>query len=290
MHAISTNARMPTNVRMPTNARMPYHNAVRITGSQPRSACRTTRIPPLIADPIIVPVHKSQPMPAVTPAVRNESTGPRDHDAGFPSNGVNDAVTVKSTSAVSTAIVLEVPLNPSITTTAGCATQATLVQSNGANPVGPRDAVSVDQKAGHLDVQVSTDNNRGNQLLVCDDHDGGHPRDDRGDGRGDEHRGGRRDHNNPHRRNIHDSDFRYNHRDEYNIGYRSNLYDLLSCSGVKHSASRASIHSEVDDSQWEVPKSHFRSFDRRNQEPSSGTASPDNMKGANATLRKCSGL
>ena len=57
---------------------------------------------------------------------------------------------------MSTATVLEVPLNPSITTTAGCATQATLVQSNGANPVGPRDAVSVDQKDGHLDVQVVT--------------------------------------------------------------------------------------------------------------------------------------
>ena len=77
-----------------------------------------------------------------------------------------------STSAVSTATVLKVPLNSSITTT------ATLVQSNGANPVGPRDAVSVDQKDGHLDVQVSTDSNRGNQLLVCDDHNDGHPRND----------------------------------------------------------------------------------------------------------------
>ena len=83
-----------------------------------------------------------------------------------------------STSAVSTATVLEVPLNPSITTTAGCATQATLVQSNGANPVGPPDVVSVDHKDGHLDLQVSTDNNRGNRLLECDDHNGGHPRDD----------------------------------------------------------------------------------------------------------------
>ena len=81
--------------------------------------------------------------------------------------GVNDVVTVTSTSAVSTATVLKVPLNSSITTT------ATLVQSNGANPVGPRDAVSVDQKDGHLDVQVSTDSNRGNQLLVCDDHNDG---------------------------------------------------------------------------------------------------------------------
>ena len=70
-----------------------------------------------------------------------------------------------------------------------------MVQSNDANPVGPRDAVSVDQKDGHLDVQVSTDSNRGNQLPVCDDHNGGQPRDDppagyrdgRGDGRGDEH-------------------------------------------------------------------------------------------------------
>ena len=295
--AMPTNARMPTksrmlsNVRMPTNARMPYHNAVKMTGSQPRSACR---IPPLIADPIIVPVHKSQPMPAVTSAVRNESTGPRDHEGPTSEpGGVNDAVTVTSTSAVSTATVLEVPLNSSITTTAGCATQATLVQSNGANPVGPRDAVSVDQKDGHLDVQVSTDSNRGNQLPVCDDHNGGHPRDDppagyrddRGDGRGDEHRGGRRDHNNPHRRNIHDSDFRYNHRDEYDMGYRSNSYDPLSRSGVKHSASRASIYSEVDDSQWEVSKSHFRSFDRRNQEPISGTASADNVKG---TIRNAS--
>ena len=33
-----------------------------------------------------------------------------------------------------------------------------------------------------------------------------------------------------------------------------------------------------DDSQWEVPKSHVRSFDRRNQEHISGTASADNMK------------
>ena len=69
------------------------------------------------------------------------------------------------------------------------------------------DAVTIDHKDGHLDVKVSNDNNRGNQLLVSDDHNGGHPRDDspagyrdgRGDGRGDEHRGGRRDHNNPHR-------------------------------------------------------------------------------------------
>ena len=64
------------------------------------------------------------------------------------------------------------------------------------------------------------------------------------------------------------------------MGYRSNSYDPLSRSGVKHSASRASIYSEVDDSQWEVPKSHFRSFDRRNQEPISGTESADNVKGA----------
>ena len=74
----------------------------------------------LIADPIIVPVHKSQPMPAVTSAVRNESTGHRDNDGPRSEpGGVNDVVTVTSTSAVSTATVLEVPLNSSITTTAG---------------------------------------------------------------------------------------------------------------------------------------------------------------------------
>ena len=108
--AMPTNARMPTNAHMPnnacmpTNARMPYHNAVKMTGSQPRSACR---IPPLIANPIIVPVHKSQLMPAVTYAVRNESTGPRDHDGPKSEpGGVNDAVTVTSTSAVSTATVV----------------------------------------------------------------------------------------------------------------------------------------------------------------------------------------
>ena len=73
-----------------------------------------------------------------------------------------------STAAVQAATVLEVPLNPSITTPAGCATQATLIQSIGVNAVGPCDAVTIDQKDGHLDVKVSNDNNRGNQLLVSD--------------------------------------------------------------------------------------------------------------------------
>ena len=116
-------------------------------------------------------------------------------------------------------------------------------------------------------------------MMVNNDPPAGY-RDDRGDGRGHEHRGGRQDHNNPHRRNIHDSDFRYNHRDEYDMGYRSNSYDPLSRRGVKHSASRASIYSEVNESHWEVPKSHFRSFDRRYQESISETASADNVKGA----------
>ena len=64
------------------------------------------------------------------------------------------------------------------------------------------------------------------------------------------------------------------------MGYRSNSYDPLSRRGVKHSASRASIYSEVNESHWEVPKSHFRSFDRRYQESISETASADNVKGA----------